>query len=118
MSRIRGLVHVLILTAVAASQSTAQLKAPFPEQGAPFSLTPGSTFSASTGPNRPASESERTRFRIASEVQEVQAIIGRNHVNAGRQTNPQFTRHAIEGMLRALDPHSNFYDRGEWSELF
>ena len=117
MDRLGGLVNLVLAVLIAAMPINSQLRTTLPSQGEPFSLRQGSTFSASGGKSSSISAAERERARITSELGEVEAIIARNHVSASLSTAPSLTKNAIDGMLKSLDPHSNFYDRNEWKEL-
>ena len=117
MNRSRGLVNLLLIACIATAPLAAQVGSPFFQHGEPFNLKEGSTFSASGGKSNTASKAERDRSRIQADLSEVQALIRRNHVNSSGILPSNITKHAIDGMLKALDPHSNFYDRNEWQEL-
>jgi carboxyl-terminal processing protease len=97
-----------------------QSKAPFSNPTEPFSIKPGSSFSASGGSvdgNRNSTASLSKITRMATDIREAEEIITRNQVN-GRDLTPNvMTRSAMDGALRSLDPHSNFFDPSEWREL-
>jgi carboxyl-terminal processing protease len=85
----------------------------------PFSLRPGSYFSAtsSSASSRPAPESQSGRSQIVSDLKEAHDLIKQVYVGGSKISSAQIIQPAIEGMLSALDPHSNFYDAAQWKEL-
>ncbi len=100
--------------------ASAQFKTPINPAVEPFSIRPGSTFSASGGSPYSRNESNETRPRptvIASAILEAEKIISRNYVGARAANTGELTKAGISGMLRSLDPHSNFYDTAEWKDL-
>lgn len=105
-----GVLLQLILVVLAAGQ----VKAPFDGPAASFILKPGSTFSASGG----SAEGPASRpSPIAADILEAQRIIAGQHIDGNQLKSADLTKSAITGMLDALDPHSNFYDRAEWTGL-
>lgn len=117
---INRLLSLSIILSVTTLPALAQLKAPLNPAVEPFTITKGSTFSASGGsPNaRPDVELESERpSSIAADILEAQRLIAANH-SSSRKLNPSaLIKFAIEGMLDSLDPHSSFYDATEWKEL-
>lgn len=102
------------------STVSAQFKAPLNPPVEPFSIKPGSTFSASGGSLNSDNESRETiskSSRIASDILEAEKIISRNYVGTIAANVSELTKTALDGMLRSLDPHSNFYDAVEWKDL-
>ena len=87
---------------------------PWPESPEPFVLGVGSTFSASGG--KPRSSGLRTET-VAADFEEALAIIRKHYVSGGSIKPDEVTGSAITSMLKALDPHSNFYDVSEFQEL-
>lgn len=87
----------------------------------PFTISSGSTFSASGGGGGASlvsgTEVTRQTLRIASELREAQSIISRNYINRGSSASAELLKHGIDGMLRSLDPHSNFYNADEWKQM-
>lgn len=109
-----------ILVAIAASATSAQLKAPLNPPTEPFTIKRGSTFSASGGsPNaRPDVElAPEKPSLIAAEILEAQRLITSNYLDAPKISTSDMTKFALEGMLLSLDPHSSFYDAIEWKDL-
>ena len=128
MCQIRRNVYLLILVSIAAGQTIAQGNTPLNPAADPFSIKRGSTFAASGGNGGgsgggsgnanggPAEAGERLS-KIAADIREAEAIISGNYVDARSVTNSELTKSALGGMLRSLDPHSNFYDAAEWKDL-
>lgn len=82
----------------------------------PFSLAPGSSFSASG--TLPAGEARSRRWAaLSSDLSEAMSLIAKNHVTGERLSSDVLTGSAITSMLHALDPHSNYYDPAEFQEL-
>lgn len=104
---------VLFLAAVtpAISQTIIPL-----DRSEPFSISTGSTFSASGG-----SPGMRTLggkgAQIAADFREAQELILRHHVRGAKLSSGTLTKIALDKMLRTLDPHSNYYDVLEWKEM-
>ena len=109
-------VRPFVFLVFASFAANAQLKAPFNE-AEPFSVKRGSTFTASGGVTRPETPSTSRAAVIASDIREAEEIISRNYFNSRMPNNGEMTRSALEGMLRSLDPHSNFYTAAEWKDL-
>jgi len=110
------LLVISCLTGQIPAQATAQLN---PAVG-PFSLKAGSTFSASGGsPDKAANEggSGAKAARIAADIREAEEILARNYIDSKPVRSPDLTKTALEGALRSLDPHSNFFDAAEWKDL-
>ncbi len=113
--------HLLVIASIAALTAAGQLNKPLNDDGEPFSIRRGSTFSASGGAparGRAAMDSDHQRSRILDELREVREIVSRNHVNGPSASSAEdYTRLAVSGMLRSLDPHSTFYGPSQWSVL-
>ncbi|NOT47590.1 MAG: S41 family peptidase [Acidobacteria bacterium] len=84
---------------------------PAPE---PFTLTEGSSFSASNASDTPRKSVIR-KETIQSDVEEALEIIGKNYPAAVNKE--ALTDSAITSMLKALDPHSNYYNPSEFEDL-
>ncbi|MGH9970042.1 MAG: hypothetical protein ACREBG_19915, partial [Pyrinomonadaceae bacterium] len=54
---------------------------------------------------------------IERDVDEALELIQDNHVEGKKLDYNTVFKSSIIGMLRALDPHSNYYDRDEFDEL-
>ena len=120
MSRIRCIVYLFLLAAIACSQASAQIKSNLKPPTEPFSIKRGSTFAASGGspgarPNANGAESKISR--IAADIAEAEDLIHRKYINGRTVNTADMTKTALTGALRALDPHSSFYDATEWKDL-
>jgi carboxyl-terminal processing protease len=107
----------LTLLAAAATTTVPQTRAPLNNVD-PFSISSGRSFSASVG-SAPIEEKAlpQAPSRIALEIREAQTIISRNYVSRERSKESELMKFGIDGMLKSLDPHSNFYDAAEWKEM-
>lgn len=85
----------------------------------PFAISSGSTFSASTSTKRKieASTSRTLAVSISTDVDEALSIIKQNYVDGRSTSVNELAKSSINSMLKTLDPHSNYYDRAEYSEL-
>ena len=87
----------------------------------PFSIDRGSSFSASTRtrqvpiPESPAPTA--AAWRIVSDIREALDLIRRHHADAAQLDANELTKSSVGAMLAELDPHSNYYDAAEFSEL-
>ena len=84
----------------------------------PFKIAPGSSFSASV-PGRDHSDKTVNfpKDEITKDFEDALQIIRKNYVNGKKADVNSLTKTSINGMLHTLDPHSNYYDNEEWSEL-
>jgi carboxyl-terminal processing protease len=86
----------------------------------PFKISRGVSFSASAPRrNEPknAPENEIPPDRISRDYREALQIIRENYVDGKRLDHNELTKSSLTAMLRALDPHSNFYDPQNYREL-
>ena len=86
-----------------------------PDNG-PFKIKPGSSFSASgsiTGLSQPDPTTSE-RERIMSNLTEALGIVRDNYAGGAQK---DLVKNAITGSLRALDPHSSYFDTAEFDEL-
>lgn len=99
------------------------------EEVEPFKIGPGTSFSASV-PRRsaPASEEKKNSpsaenqypngmVEIERDLQDALEIIREFHADGRKIDYNQLTKSSITAMLRALDPHSNFFTAPEFREL-
>ncbi len=107
----------MVLIVLLSGQSPAQMKAPLHPSSDPFSIKFGSTFSASSGSPSAAFEASAKLSRIAADISEAEKLIAGNYVGGTSLKTEELNKDAIEGMLRSLDPHSNFFDPAEWKDL-
>ncbi len=85
----------------------------------PFKITRGTSFSASipnsgenTAPLKGVGES-----RVSGDFADALEIIRGNHVDGKKLDYNDLTKSSLTTMLRALDPHSNYFDAAEYEEL-
>ena len=86
----------------------------------PFKIESGSLFSASASPQQSsngAGFAAAGMSRAAADFEEALELIRSNHVDARTIETSELSRSAIVGMLRTLDPHSNYYDAREYHEM-
>ena len=86
----------------------------------PFKISRGKLFSASTSrSNRHNSKKlKRTTIQsVSANFDEALEIIRQNHFNGTEINQNELTKASITSMLRTLDPHSNYFDPSEFSEL-
>ncbi len=120
MIPIRRAVYLLFLVSIAWGQLAAQLKTPLNAPVEPFSIKRGSTFSASGGAPRASSDVTVNFSRpsqIAADISEAEDLIRQNQIDGRRIAPSEMTKAALTGALRALDPHSSFFDPAEWKDL-
>ena len=116
MANFRIIVCVLLLGSFSASLQ-AQTRSPFDKPVEPFNLKSGSSFSASGGNGGFDSTDRLVPSRIAAEILEAEEIIRRSHVEGPKITLNDLTKSTLDGALKTLDPHSNYFDPAEWKEM-
>jgi carboxyl-terminal processing protease len=80
--------------------------------GSPSAVKPAS------GATAPARRPARTRVdKIEDDFQEALKLVEGNYVDGGKLDYNSVFKSSITGMLRSLDPHSNYFDRQEFDEL-
>lgn len=82
----------------------------------PFKVTPGSSFSASSGSVRRRLASVAPES-IVSDLQEALSLINAHHISGNKTDAAAIGKSSISTMLRMLDPHSSYFDAAEYSEL-
>lgn len=122
MSISRRIACFTILCSISTGTLTAQIQEAPLNQADPFSIRPGSTFSASGGSPDVrtfgnSNEIGEKATKIAAEIREAEDVIARNYFDRSVSTPSELTKRSLDGMLRSLDPHSNFYDPAEWKDL-
>ncbi|MFN0279565.1 MAG: S41 family peptidase [Pyrinomonadaceae bacterium] len=117
MNRFSRIVYDLVLVSALAGNLAAQSTAPLNPSADPFTIKRGSTFIASGGSPNAGNETGSKPSRIASDILEAEKIISRNYFGVEASDSRELTKAALDGMLRSLDPHSNFYDAAEWKDL-
>jgi len=86
----------------------------------PFRIESGSVFSASApsaGLEAVPDVSGAGRYRVTADIEEALEVIGDQHVNGPAENRAGLVSSAISGMLRALDPHSSYFDAAEYREM-
>lgn len=74
----------------------------------------GRTSSSATRPSRSAIETAPSTER---DFEEALRVIERHYIEGSRLDYNSVFKSSILGMLRSLDPHSNYYDREEYEDL-
>jgi carboxyl-terminal processing protease len=103
-----------IILLLSARGSMAQADSPFSGVSGPFRMSTGSSFAASGGSGRHSSSAVKS---ITNDIREAHALIQGNHFEINKARGNSTISAALQGMLHALDPHSNYHDPGEWKEL-
>lgn len=91
-----------------------------PRNGNYFSISPGTSISASTSSKRktPTRASKRLAPEaIISDIDNALELIRRFHVDGKRLPPSYLTEFGTNGMLNSLDPHSRFLGHDEFQEL-
>jgi carboxyl-terminal processing protease len=87
----------------------------------PFKLERGVFFSASSESSRKKEFGvqgvEIRRDQITADFIEALDIIRNNYVEGKRVDYNELTKSSLSSMLRTLDPHSNYFDAGEYQDL-
>lgn len=107
-----GLILTFALSIFAQKSSQAVSRLP---TGEPFKIESGSSFAASA-PTVYAKGAARLDT-VASDYGEALEVIRRNYVGGRRIDYNGLNKAAIGGALRALDPHSNYFDAADWGDL-
>lgn len=116
--RISTALATLLLLAVSlpafviAQQSGAQPPAPGVRRQPPASDGPATPGTARARRPRPTDATEG----LEADVAEALTVIQDNHVDGNKVKYDEVFKSSIIGMLRTLDPHSNFYDAKEFEE--
>ena len=86
----------------------------------PFKISRGTSFSASA-PNskdNAASQFNKTaESRVSADFADALEIIRKNYVGGKKVDYNELTKSSVTAMLRALDPHSSYFDSAEYEEL-
>ncbi len=82
------------------------------------STSAGKPAGASTGPARRGPRTGSTSIPpIEQDFDEALRVIQENYIEGKKLDYNSVFKSSIIGMLRSLDPHSNYYDRAEYEEL-
>ncbi|HTK38407.1 MAG TPA: S41 family peptidase, partial [Pyrinomonadaceae bacterium] len=116
----KRLLCLLGILSIVASSAMAQTVKPIRNAAAsdPFTLNPGSSFSASSSvPDKSVKKTagETERAKTISNFSEALDLIRENY--AGLTDVNNLTKSSIQGALRSLDPHSNYFDPAEYQSL-
>ncbi|MBV9240699.1 MAG: S41 family peptidase [Acidobacteria bacterium] len=114
MRLVSRVVLPLVFLCFAAGVSLSQPRSLLNDAAEPFSLRPGSSFSASGGATDVAN---RKASKITADILEAEAIIKANSVYGKKLDPNDLTKHALQGALRTLDPHSTYFDQRDWQEM-
>ena len=120
MQNLRGAIAYFLIccglsVAVAGAQESKSV--PLNSDSPSFSLSTGSSFSA-TGKSNSAPLARAAPIKaITSDVREAMDIIDRNHIAGVQRNSERVFAIAINQMLRELDPHSAYHTRSEFREL-
>lgn len=117
MSSCTRLFSGLVLTSLLTTSTFAQTKRTQNASADPFSIKAGVSFSAWARPEGERSSPTAATTRLSSAIAEAEEVIRNNFMSAKTVTDAEMTKSALEGALRSLDPHSNFYDQREWKDL-
>src|SRR5689334_21761172 len=107
MNRVPRCVTCILLLSLSATPFTAQTRTSLNAAPEPFSIKPGSTFSAS---GSGAGVTNAGVNRLSSDIAEAESLIRQNSVVSPHVTNADMTKSVLTGALRSLDPHSNYFD--------
>lgn len=113
--KLRNVIGVFVLTSLVAvplSGQTAELR-----RSTDFDISPGRSFSASTGKPKTATKQPILYSSVLTDVSEAMSVIGKNHVGGSKLKMDAVAASSIKEMLRSLDPHSRFYTTREYSDL-
>ncbi|MBA2341137.1 MAG: PDZ domain-containing protein, partial [Pyrinomonadaceae bacterium] len=79
----------------------------------------GPTASTGSRDTRPGGAGARagTTGAVEQDFSDALTIVEQNYVDGGKLDYNTVIKSSIIGMLRSLDPHSNYYDRAEFEEL-
>lgn len=117
----RILFRFFIILALGASGVFAQQKtiSQLPE-GEPFKIASGSSFSASVPQSReivPTNNQKIAGETVTDDFSAALELIRNNYVDGKRINYNELTKSSLTGMLRSLDPHSNYFDSTEYTDL-
>jgi len=115
--RLKTVLAFVVLFA-AIGQVAPQARLPFEKPTEPFAIKRGSSFevSGSDPANALLPNGERPS-KIAAEFLEAEELIRKQHINGRELTYKAMTSSILDGALKTLDPHSDFYDADEWREF-
>ena len=113
-------ISIILSLAFAASSTNAQISGFKVDNFAidSFEIGTGSSFVASkkATPESSATSDKEAR-KILADLTEAIKIITSQHVSGERIDINSLTKNSITGALQSLDPHSNYFDNGEYREF-
>jgi carboxyl-terminal processing protease len=86
----------------------------------PFRISAGSSFSASASQPKqtvPKDVNQTGQEKITGDFSDALEIIGKNYVDGKQIDYNELAKSSITSMLRALDPHSNYFDSDDYENL-
>ena len=86
----------------------------------PFRLSRGKSFAASTTRSTkesPQTSSPTNHSETIRDFKDALEIIENNYIDGKKVKTDELTKASISSMLSTLDPHSNYFDSNEYSEL-
>ena len=89
-------------------------------EGEPFKIARGTSFSASvpqSKENSGAHPNTTGEPRVVGDFSDALEIIRKNHIDGKKLNYNELTKTSLNTMLRALDPHSNYFDSVDYVEL-
>jgi carboxyl-terminal processing protease len=117
MDPFRRFVVFAFIVSISTGALTIEAQTPLTIPNEPFSIRQGSTFSASGGSPSYGTKAKSLPSGISADILEAEDIIARHHFGNRKAAASDLTKAALGGMLRVLDPHSNFYDAADWKGL-
>ena len=121
MRKVVSLLLILSFGCFAAFPQTKQKPVSQLEEVEPFKIKRGSSFSASRPNLNPPQDLKQTpqipSANVSRDFADALEIIRKNYVDGKNVNYNELTKSAIDSMLHALDPHSNYFDAAEYQEL-
>ena len=88
--------------------------------GEPFKIASGSSFSASVPQTKENVSPDNAHIGgevISEDFSEALEIVKNNYIDGKRIDYNNLTKSSLTAMLRSLDPHSNYFDASEYTDL-
>src|SRR4030095_15825148 len=79
--------------------------------------TTGKTVPPATARTRRVNTPGVSTTGITQDFQEALAVIQQNYIDGNKLDYNDVYKSSIHGMLRSLDPHSNYFDRQEFEDM-
>ncbi len=90
---------------------------PTQPQGSPAGRAPSRTEISPNTARRPRIRGSEAVAQVSDDFQEALGIIREKYVDGNKLNYNDIYKSSMIGMLRVLDPHSNYFDREEFEEL-